>query len=489
MRRRPWLRGSLAAVVAVGCAASSCSPGAPPASGVEAAPARKGPSDRNLDEASTDGAPVGADQESRCAAGCTRWLDSARAALDQAKAAGDAPNVELLYHRAGESLIRAWRGCDLYAPTGADLGCEGAHTVVPRMVEAFDRAGRDDGAIFAHLIALDPRWITADTDVAGAAPAALRLLAARAERHAGKTPQAPGAAETLAAAVYARLKLEEPTDALRNATTFRNRYRRQQPDEAALLAVAIAAYHGERGEWQPALAALSPAAAPSGATTAPTRILWHARRGQALAGLGRAGGAVRDLRRALQLWRPPAAGPSAKAVGRAKPAPMQGREQVVDAVGTAYFLLAEQLRAAAAARSMPPYRGKATVKGVNRYVQSQVARWAKEREEMVGEAEREYVRIGQIRPVPPARWVVAAAAATGHMWADFAAAFTHAPPPPPVAEDQELRAAWEAAMTEAAAPAHAKARRAFERCRRAAARVPAAAADAERCRLGLEEHR
>ncbi|MBW2527744.1 MAG: hypothetical protein JRI23_26420, partial [Deltaproteobacteria bacterium] len=169
-RRTLWTAlPALLAAVLLSCGPATQEPDRPASDGAQTTDRAEG--DRPEGDGSRADAPPG------CAPECDRWLTAARAELERARDAGDAPNVELLYHRAGDAFVKAWRGCDLYAGRGADLGCEGAPTVVPQMAAAYERARRDDGAILAYLIALDPRWSTSDDELATRARQALPKVA------------------------------------------------------------------------------------------------------------------------------------------------------------------------------------------------------------------------------------------------------------------------------------------------------------------------
>ena len=89
---------------------------------------------------------------------------------------------------------------------------------------------------------------------------------------------------------------------------------------------------------------------------------------------------------------------------------MLGRERVVGAVGAAQFLLAEKSRLKAEKVAPPKYSGPKSSDGVERFIQSKVARWAQKRQQAVMTAAAAYDRVLAIRPVPPPRWVVAASA-------------------------------------------------------------------------------
>jgi hypothetical protein len=149
---------------------------------------------------------------------------------------------------------------------------------------------------------------------------------------------------------------------------------------------------------------------------------------------------------------------------------MLDRESVVDAIGAATFYFADQKAEQSKQLTLPPYKGPATVKGVNDYVRTALAQWIAKRQQAVIDAQNAYTPIRDIKPVPPARWLAAAAARTGQMWSDFAAELTGGGAvPAPVAADPELKAAWASATAEASRPLLDKARGAFEVCKKLAA--------------------
>ncbi|MBI4701109.1 MAG: hypothetical protein HY744_08115 [Deltaproteobacteria bacterium] len=433
-------------------------------------------------DASNEAAP------SRCDEQCARRIADAAKILDRARAVTDARFRAAQLKGAGDRFVAAWRGCDLRVPGGADLGCAGAGSLPLRMSEAYAEAGRDDGLIFAYLVAIDPRWRLSESPTADKAPAELARIAERAEQQARAQPAAHGADAALAAAAHARLALGDPGLAAQDAALYTKAYGRSRAEEVALLGVAIARHHVDRGDWQRALEALSPAAGPAGNADLRVKLLWHATRGRALAGLGRGAQADQAFGQVVQLWRPPDPSKPAQSIGHDVPAPMLGREEVLDAVGAAFFFAAERTRERAAEPAVPAYSGPASVKAVNEHVKTKIARWAAERHKRVVQASEAYRKVTELRPVPPVRWVVAATARMGELWADFADAFGGAAVPAPVAADTELAAQWKQATTEASRPLLAKARTAFEACRKAAQHGAVRDEHAERCERWLSEH-
>ncbi len=424
----------------------------------------------------------------KCFQQCAEYIEDASALLGQAKALEGAEKAQVaLFTRAGDAFVKAWRGCDLRLPRGEDLSCKGADRVVSGMVEAYAGAQRPDRLVYAYLVALDDRWRDDAGELAGEAPGKLRSAAAKAAEVAQADPKAPHAAESMAAAVYGMLALDEVTEAERLAARHVKRFGRAAPESVSMVAAALAAYFNEREQWQEALGALGGATNPARAKQPPARILWHSEKGRALAGAGRADAAAGEFRQVRDSWRTPDPKDPSKLVGRQEPAPMLGRERVVDAVGAANLYLAEPLRKRADTLAPPRYRGAQTPDGVEKYIGGALVQWAHQRQRLIAAASKEYERVLQIRPVPPPRWVVAAQAEIGQMWHRFAEAMVSVELPPKLASDEGTKSAFEKALLSSAHPARDQARRAFEACQKTAQTAGIDSPHAEACRSWLDE--
>jgi hypothetical protein len=408
----------------------------------------------------------------QCDPGCQKLVEKAETLYRQAEAlkAGSSAKTAL-YERAGQAAINAWRGCDLVQPRGQDLGCRGAGALTSTMAKAFLGAERDDRALYAFLVALDPRFRTESSEASSRAGAELERLAEQAENRAKSQPKAPGAAAGLSAAAYARLALGDGEQAGRDAQLLRQAFARKASEEVSLLTAALATHHADQDSWEKALAAVPRASEPAGNLAPRVKILWHAARGRALAGLGQSGTAAEEFRQVLTLWHPPAPKESAKLLGHIEPAPMPGREQVVDAVGAAHFFFGEQQRLTAEKLEMPRYSGPASGNAVSQYVKGPVAEWIAKKQKFITEAEARYRAIVEIKPVPPPRWLVAGLAMTGQAYAEFADDFAQAKLPEAVERKQELRTAFAKALTEAEQPLRAKAAKSRESCQSTAERL------------------
>jgi hypothetical protein len=350
------------------------------------------------------------------------------------------------------------------------------------MVQAFEGAKRPDRVVYAYLVALDERFRNDNAKVTGDAPAGLRKAAAAALQAADDDPKHELAAESMAAVIYAYLALDEATEATRLLHRFQKRHGAKNRESVSLAAAAVAAYFNDREQHGEALSALGRDTNPAQAKHPQVKILWHAERGRALFGTGQ-GGADREFRTVVQTWRTPDPKDPSRMVGRQEPAPMLGRERVVDAVGAAQFLLAEKQRSRADSLAPPKYRGPKNSDGVERFIQGPVASWAQQRQRAVMAAAAGYDKVLAIRPVPPPRWVVAASARTGQLWHDLAQAMTSIELPEELSADQ---AAFEKAMAGSAKPAHDNARQAFERCQKHAAAADIDDDYADTCRQALK---
>ncbi|MBI4951034.1 MAG: hypothetical protein HY908_03310 [Myxococcales bacterium] len=216
--------------------------------------------------------------------------------------------------------------------------------------------------------------------------------------------------------------------------------------------------------------------------------------------LGRAAQRSRDTARArsafervLALWA------GAKSEERqALTAPALGR--VLMARGEAAYWLAEQKRAAVEALVPPKYHGSGKVKDIEAFVWGKFAAWSEARRAAIEVAQAEYIKVKQLDPEPPPRWLVAAAARVGDMWAAYVEVFRSAPMPqewsqpgfipgidPPM-EWREIAVAYKAALEEVLAPHRDVARKAYEACVAVADRAGVRAPDRDACARWLEAH-
>ncbi len=398
-----------------------------------------------------------------CFARCAELIQKADDLFRQASTQNDAAQRPHAHAKAGEAYVSAWRGCSLETPGGVDLTCEGAPRVVPRMVEAFRESGQPHRLIFASLVARDRRWrgqnVPSEEDLTNAA--------LRAEDAYANKPDAPDARDVIRMASYARIALGQAPLAAKDMALFAKGASKAEKEEHTAMRIALACALNDAAD---AVAAQRMLGAPAPDPSSKLLPFWHAEIGRASAGQKRDAAASQAFRKVLETWQaiPPA--DVRGFLGSAEPWPMIDRERRVEAIGAAHFFFAEQARAKADAIPFPKYKGPATVAGVTDFVNTSIGPYVRDRQARLIEADDAYRKVSEVRPVAPARWVVASASRVGQMWAGFARDVTDSPAPAPVAKDPEVEQGYRRTLRESMVPVVEKARRAFVVCRDAADR-------------------
>jgi hypothetical protein len=415
-----------------------------------------------------------------CTPSCAKLIDDAERRRDQADAMkNEADTYPAFATRAGEAFVKAWRGCLLEIPDGADLACKGGRHVVSNMVGAFAPSDSDEGMILANLVALDPRW-AADASWAGDQRTALRAAAGRAEKAVAKDARA----ELLTAAAYARLALDDASGAAHDAAAHRQKFPKDKTG-SLFLGAAIAGWYNDRSDFAAALAALGQPPGPN--DDAHVSIVWHAEHGRALAGSKRTDQARAELDAVIAAW-PTDQNAAIKIAGQMAPRPMPDREGAVDAVASALFFRADQKRVLAQALAPPRYAGPGTAASFSQFVTTRVAEWAGKKQPLIQDAVAAYKQIAATQPGPSRRWLTLAAARTGQLFASYVDQFKGIAVPPAVANDAQARAAYDKAVQSSIAPVIEAARGAFTTCTTLAKRSRIENDDTRACEKWTEKN-
>jgi hypothetical protein len=369
------------------------------------------------------------------------------------------PERARVHAKAGEAYAAAWRGCSLEVQ-GEDLGCAGAAQVVPRMIESFGESQHPDRHIYALLIARDRRWRAGSPD-----DAALISAAEKAEKSATNHPDAPASLEAIRMATYARIALGQAPVATKLLGTYRKQAAKTDQENVFALHIGLGTALNDAEKHADAQRALG-----TEPSKAPDRIsiLWLSESGRAAAGMNRPQPASQSFQKALQTWQGLPEGELRQHLGKAEPWPIPDRERVVEAVGAAHFFFAEQARLKGDKMPIPKYAGPDSVQGATDYINNTIGPYVRDRQARLIEADNAYRKISEIKPVPPSRWVVAAASRVGQMWAAFADDVINSPLPRHIAKDGELEAGYRKTLSESMKPVVEKSRRAFQICRDAA---------------------
>lgn len=195
------------------------------------------------------------------------------------------------------------------------------------------------------------------------------------------------------------------------------------------------------------------------------RMLAHALLGRAHERAKDRKGAEREFERAIALWAEPTRAVE-RITGGAQPTQETAPRlaQALEAVGEALFFRAEQKRRVADGLAPVALRGARTQEAVSRYMKSQVVPWFERRRAAIGQTEEAYRAILELRPLPPPRWVVAAAAQRGVMLEAFAAALERLPVPNEIRQNPELLSMYRQALDDVLAPQRAAAQAAYRAC-------------------------
>jgi hypothetical protein len=192
----------------------------------------------------------------------------------------------------------------------------------------------------------------------------------------------------------------------------------------------------------------------------------HALLGRSFTNLKKRGEASAQYAKVRGLWSDPKAG-EAKIMGI--PEEDDGNKirrlgKALTSVGEAHFFFAEEKREDVEKIKFPEYHGPGSKEAVLKHIKGKVVDWMKKKRPAIEKAQEEYLKIVQLQPTPPPRWVIAAGSQVGGLWGNFVREFRAAPIPTDIKKDTELRNTYYGALDEASEPDKLKAKAAFETC-------------------------
>lgn len=304
------------------------------------------------------------------------------------------------------------------------------------------------------------------------------------EKFAKENETMEKASTALSDSVVLRLGLGQLDKAIADADAFNRKYGAKQAAEAAQIAFAIGAYYAEKQDWRNADRRLS------GAMRQIEQKANFDVQLQAWATLARTNKALKSGTKADQYygkvrdaWRDPAAARTKiVALGGSQDQQLKRLAKSLTAVGEALYHFAEKERVAVDAIKFPEYKGKGERKEVEKHIQTKVKDWMEKKEPAIKKAEAAYLKIVELQPSPPPRWVIAAGAAVGGMWGRYVAEFRAAPyprewdqkgnspfgdpndPSAPPLSWAEIRAQYLASLDGASEKQKKQARAAYETC-------------------------
>jgi hypothetical protein len=237
--------------------------------------------------------------------------------------------------------------------------------------------------------------------------------------------------------------------------------------------------HAGRAEWQKAKTALAkarPGIEESGALD--VRLVMHALGGRIAAALKDKKTADAEYELVLKTTPSPEA---IDAIGGSEVDKQRRQQTVALALGEALFHFAEKKAEEAEKLRPPRYAGAGKREEVLAFINAKVNPWTHAKRKAIEEAEREYVKILSQHPAPHPRWVIAAGARVGTLWAGFVTEFRSASPTPSEWQGSgnvpgteipraEIRGEFQRKLDEVSEAELERARAAFKACREQAAR-------------------
>ncbi|MCS6899612.1 MAG: hypothetical protein RMJ98_08040 [Myxococcales bacterium] len=389
-------------------------------------------------------------------------------------AAKSTSNALRLYEDAANTYLAIWKK---YGEGPMDAGqkpqCDRIDEILFNAAEAFQSARLVMKSIQARLILLNPKYGMDKGELARKsiykiggnfqAIAVYEEAAKWYEKYAREFPKAEKADTALSDAVVLRLGLGQEAEAIKSADDFMKTYGASKPVETAKVAFAIGAHYVDREEWDNARKRLTGSMAMID-KNAPldVQVQAHALLGRVFVRIKSANNADQEYNKVRALWRDPKAA-SDKILADTEGG-VRRLGKALTAVGEAYFYFAEKSKKEVDKIKFPEYKGQDTKEEVLKHIKTKVSDWMKKKRPAIENAEKEYLKIVQLEPAPPPKWVIAAGARVGHMWGEFVREFRAAPIPASFKRDDELRGTYYAALDEASEPQKQRAKVAFETC-------------------------
>ena len=391
-----------------------------------------------------------------------------------------------LYEKGAQLYLDMWKK---YSESACEAkqaaGCERAEEILYNSAKAFQASRLIAKSIAVRKILIDPKYNLHNTALAKKsvyeiggnyqAIAVYDEAAAWYERFAAqKGDKASEAlqAQALQDAVVLRLGLGQEEQGIKDSDLFNKQFGTSKPAQTAAIAFAIGAHYIEKEDWGEARKRLTSAMSQIDRNaTVDVQIQAHAMLGRVFVKLNSASNASTEYNKVRNLWKDPAA--VVKKIQETGDDRRVGK--ALTAVGEALFFFAEQTRKDVDKIKFPEYKGTGTREDVIKHVGTKVGDWIKKKRPAIEGAEKEYIKILDLQPVPPPRWVIAAGSRVGQMWGKFVAEFRAAPIPKewkghgpvPGAGDltyDELRGEYYAKLDEASEPQKQMAKGAFKKC-------------------------
>jgi hypothetical protein len=420
--------------------------------------------------------------------GIQRDIDRLRAEKYVEEAKNGGANAYALYEKAGRLYEDLWTKY-AEAPCAAKdaKGCERADELLYNSAKAYQAARLIAKSISLRKKLLDPTYgldkgalaMKARYEIGGSyqAIAVYDEAATWYENYAAADPKGEKAADALQDAVVLRLGLGQEDQAIKNADLFNKSYGASKPALAAQIAFAIGEHYADKSDWDQARKRLAGAMGQIDKNaTYDIQIQAHALFGRVQSQLNLKSGADTEFKKVAGMWKDPEA--SLKKIDAASAGPedkLRRLKKTLTSVGEAFFYFAEQKKAEVDKIKFPEYKGAGNKDDVLKHVNTKVVDWLKKKQPAIEEAEKEYLKVLDLQPSPPPRWVIASGSRVGQMWGKFVAEFRAAPIPKEWKGSgeipgtngltwEEVRGTYYQALDEKSEPQKLRAKAAYKKC-------------------------
>jgi TolA-binding protein len=383
------------------------------------------------------------------------------------------------YKDAGDAYIEIWREYgEQQLLAGGQSHCGAMEEVLYNAAQAYQAGRLLAKSISVRRLLLNPQYKLNDTELAKKSlyqlgrnyqaiavydqAASFFMKYAEATEYKGED-----ADKAVSDSVVLNLGLGRDEAAIEAASAFNRNYGRRKPAEAAQIAFAIGAHYGEKEDWKEVKNKLSGGALAliDKQATLDVKVQAHALLARANEVTGSTGPARAEYAKVVGAWKEPAR--AAKEIeSQSGDAATKQRQlgRALTAVGEAMYYFAEEKRAKVEAVKFPAYKGSGERDDVLKHINTKVKDWIGKKKPLIDDASAEYKKIVDLQPLPPPKWVIAAGARVGSMWAKFVEEFRAAPIPKSMSEDYEIRTAYFGALDDASEPLKQIGKGAYKTC-------------------------
>jgi tetratricopeptide (TPR) repeat protein len=353
-------------------------------------------------------------------------------------------NALELFEKGGKAYFDLW---EKYGATPLRANqppqCERLEEIVENAARAFQAGHLVASAIRARMVLLNPQYRMDKTELAkdamykiGGNWQAIAVYDPAAEwyeRYAKENPHRDKADKALSDAIVLRLGLGEEDQAVTDVKEYQKDYGNSHPTETAQIAFAIGAHYVDKEDWESARKALSGAMGMLDRAPPDIQVQAHAYLARSYMHTKAAATAKGEYDRVRKIW---GDGTSAQAKiadaykGESEDARAHKLGKALDSVGEAMFYAAEEKKKDKVdVLPYPVYKGSGKKDDIQKYMEKTVKPWVMKKQAAIEEVDKEYQKVTELQPVPPPRWVIAAASRAGLMWGTFVDEFRAAPTP------------------------------------------------------------